>query len=401
MAAATQAEALARQIAAALRARGHAAYLVGGCVRDLLLGRRPKDFDVATSARPEEILEVFPGADRVGAHFGVLLVKQDGAAVEVATFRSDHEYRDGRHPERVSFETDPREDALRRDFTVNAMFLDPETGGVLDYAGGRDDLERRVIRTVGDPAHRFVEDHLRMMRAIRLAAALDFTIDPGSLSSIQSLAWRILDVSAERVHEELVRILRGNRVRRGLKLLGESGLLRVILPEAVLDEQKLEMIGALRDPSVPLAMAVVLLGAATSAAPLCRLRFSNEEMERTTALLRHHSTFDAVREMSESELKRFLRIDHFDDHLELHRIGGGPHHEWASKKLREYAPGDLWPPRLVTGDDLALAGFRPGPIFGRILEAVESAQLERRVATREEAFDFIRANFGDMMSVKA
>ncbi|MCC6539951.1 MAG: CCA tRNA nucleotidyltransferase, partial [Bryobacterales bacterium] len=215
-----------------MRGAGHTAYLVGGCVRDLLLDRPAKDFDVATSARPEAVLALFPGAGQVGAHFGVVLVQDGAATVEVATFRSDHAYRDGRHPEAVTFETDPRQDALRRDFTINAMMMDPATGAVLDFAGGRADLAAGVIRAVGDPLARFGEDHLRMLRAVRFAARLGFSIEPETLAAIQALAPRLAQIAAERVHDEFARILTEGGARRGVELLDVSGLLAQILPEA-------------------------------------------------------------------------------------------------------------------------------------------------------------------------
>ncbi|HBY63097.1 MAG TPA: phosphohydrolase, partial [Solibacterales bacterium] len=215
------------RIAERLRAAGHPAFLVGGCVRDLLLGRVPKDFDLATAARPDQVLALFPGAQAVGAHFGVVLVE----GVEVATFRSDREYRDGRRPESVAFETEPRADAIRRDFTINALLLDPVSGEVLDYVGGRADLERRLVRAIGDPAARFREDHLRLLRAIRFAARLRFTVDPATMEAIRVHRASIHLVSPERVRDELVRILTEGGARYGFELLDQSGLLAEILPE--------------------------------------------------------------------------------------------------------------------------------------------------------------------------
>src|SRR5690242_8346056 len=200
-------EALARDVIAKLRGAGHQAYLVGGCVRDLILGVKPKDFDVATDARPDRIMDLFPRSGRVGAHFGVVLVRDAFSQVEVATFRSDHDYEDGRRPALVHFETDPRQDVLRRDFTVNGLLMDPEDGSILDYVGGRADLERRLIRAIGDPETRFREDHLRMLRAIRFAARLGFTIDPATFDAIRVNHRLILRVSGERIRDEVVRIL--------------------------------------------------------------------------------------------------------------------------------------------------------------------------------------------------
>jgi poly(A) polymerase len=210
---------------------GHSAWLVGGCVRDLLLGRVPKDFDVATSAVPAEILRLFPNAGQVGAHFGVVLVHQADAQVEVATFRSDLDYTDGRRPNAVHFESSPEQDVLRRDFTINALLLDPDTNEVLDYVGGRADLDARIVRAIGDPVRRFQEDHLRLLRAVRFAARLGFSIEPATFAAMQSLAPAIHHISIERVRDEISRILTEGGARRGFELLDASGLLREVLPE--------------------------------------------------------------------------------------------------------------------------------------------------------------------------
>ena len=227
----TTSEELARSIVARLRAAGHQSYLVGGCVRDLLLGREPKDFDVATDARPDRVSELFERSEQVGAHFGVVLVRENTAQVEVATFRSDASYSDGRRPDAVHFEGDPRQDAMRRDFTINALLLDPDTNEVLDFTGGREDLRRRAIRAIGDPEERFQEDHLRLIRAVRFAARLEFEIEPATMAALQRLHGLIVSVSPERVRDELVRILTEGGARRGFELLDETGLLGDILPE--------------------------------------------------------------------------------------------------------------------------------------------------------------------------
>ena len=265
---------LARQIVTRLKASGHQAYFVGGCVRDLLLGGAPKDYDVATDAQPSEISALFPKSDLVGAHFGVVLVHDSGAQVEVATFRSDHAYVDGRHPEAVDFETDPRQDVLRRDFTINALLLDPDSDEVLDFVGGRDDLRNRIVRAIGDPETRFREDHLRLLRAVRFAARLNYQIDPATMRAIQRLHSQILKVSAERIRDELSRILTEGGARRGFELLDETGLLADILPEVAAMKgvaqppefhpegdvwtHTLLMLDQLREPSVTLALGVLL-----------------------------------------------------------------------------------------------------------------------------------------------
>lgn len=429
--------ALAEQIALRLRAAGHSAYFVGGCVRDALLGRPPKDWDVATSARPDQVSDLFPGSELVGAHFGVVQVRRAGASVEVATFRSDMEYVDGRHPTAVTFETDPRQDVLRRDFTINALLLDPETNEVLDFVGGRDDLAARIIRTVGDPRRRFAEDHLRMLRAIRFAARLGFALDPATLSAIRELAPAIHSVSAERIREELARILTEGGARRGFELLDESGLLAQILPEIAAMkgvEQPPEfhpegdvwihtrmMLAELRQPTLTLALGVLLhdvgkpptfriadrirfdghaeLGAKMAVEILARLKCSTDEIQQVEALVAHHMRFKDVRQMRESTLKRFLRMDRFDEHLELHRIDCSCSHgnldnwEFCRQKLAEVPPEQLRPPRLISGRELIADGRKPGPAFKEILEAVETAQLEGRLETAEQAMAFVRENF--------
>jgi poly(A) polymerase len=428
---------LARRIVARLRAAGHQAYLVGGCVRDILLGGEPGDYDVATDARPERVLELFPRAQFVGAHFGVALVREDGAEVEVATFRSDHSYLDGRHPVAVEFESDPRQDVLRRDFTVNALLLDPASGEVLDFAGGRADLALRQIRAVGDPARRFAEDHLRMLRAVRFAARLGFTIEEKTFEAIRELHSRIRAISAERVRDELVRILTEGAARRGFELLDATGLLGDILPEVAAMKgveqppefhpegdvwtHTLMMLERMRNPSVTLAMGVLLhdvgkprtfrvadrirfdqhaeVGADMAVEIMQRLRFSNSETRRVEALIRNHLRFKDVRNMRESTLKRFMRMEGFDEHLELHRLDCAASHGWLDnydfiqRKLAEQPPESLKPPPLITGDDLIAAGYTPGPAFARILRAVEDAQLEGSLADSGEALEFVRSRF--------
>ncbi|MFN7920181.1 MAG: CCA tRNA nucleotidyltransferase [Bryobacteraceae bacterium] len=433
MATATEAHARASEMIRALRLRGHSAYLVGGCVRDLLLGVEPKDFDVATSARPDEILALFPHGDRVGAHFGVILV--DG--VEVATFRSDFDYRDGRRPERVSFETDPRQDALRRDFTVNAMMLDPESGQVLDFVGGRDDLARRVVRAVGDPETRFAEDHLRMLRGVRFAARLGFAMDADTGKAIRLHAASIHSISPERIRAELDRILTEGGARPGLELLDDTGLLDALLPEVAAMKGVAQppefhpegdvwihtrmMLEAMGKPSLALAWAVLLhdvakpptfrvadrirfdghaeLGAKMAVEILSRLRASNETIERVHDLVAHHLRFKDIRQMRESTLKRFLRMDGFDEHLELHRLDCSSSHgllgnwEFARAKLAELPAAALTPPRLLRGEDLMAQGFVAGPAFRKMLDAVETAQLEGEVSTREHALALVLERF--------
>ena len=422
-------DSLAGSIVRQLRANGHVAWLVGGCVRDLLLGLIQKDFDVATSATPTEILRLFPKAGQVGAHFGVVLVHEGGAQVEVATFRSDLEYEDGRRPTAVQFESDPRQDVLRRDFTINALLFDPETNEVLDYVGGRADLTAGVIRAIGDPVRRLQEDHLRLLRAVRFAARLNFTIEPATFAAMKSLAPAIRMISIERVRDEISRILTEGGARRGLELLDASGLLVEILPEVSAlkgVEQPPEfhpegdvwthtliMLDGLCEPSLKLALGVLLhdIGKPTTFRVadrirfdghvekgleiahqlLNRLRFPNAVIEQVEALIANHMRFKDVPAMRESKLKRFLRMPGFDEHLELHRLdclsshGSLTNYDFAVAKLREVPPEQLRPVPLVTGHDLIAAGCRPGPSFGTALREAEDAQLEGRVTTKEEA----------------
>jgi putative nucleotidyltransferase with HDIG domain len=422
-------EALARQVVVKLRGAGHQAYFVGGCVRDLLLGARPKDFDVATDARPDRIMDLFPHSGRVGAHFGVVLVRDVLEQVEVATFRSDHDYLDGRHPEQVRFESDPREDVLRRDFTINGMMLDPDTGRVLDFVDGRGDLERRLIRAIGDPNARFREDHLRLLRGVRFAARLGFEVEPATFAAMERDHALILKVAMERVREELIRILTEGGARRGFELLDATGMLADLLPEVAAMKgvqqppefhpegdvwrHTLMLLEQLRNPTPTLAMGALLhdvgkpatfriadrirfdghveAGVKIAREILLRLRFSREDMEQVEALIDNHMKFKDVPRMKESTLKRFLRMTDFPEHLELHRLdcmsssGRLENYDFARQKLEEYSQERLQPAPLLTGADLIGLGYRPGPIFSLILGAVEDAQLEGRIANRDEA----------------
>jgi len=428
---------LARRIVTKLKSSGHQAYFVGGCVRDLLLGGRPKDYDVATGARPEQITALFPDSGLVGAHFGVVLVREQGAQVEVATFRSDHTYVDGRHPDGVDFETDPRQDVLRRDFTINALLLDPDRDEVLDYVGGRDDLRKRIVRAIGDPEARFREDHLRMLRAVRFAARLNYRIAPETLHAIQRLHHLVQTVSAERVRDELVRILTEAGARRGFELLDESGLLSDILPEVAAMKgvaqppefhpegdvwiHTLLLLENLRNPSPTLALGALLhdvgkpptfrladrirfdghveKGVEMATDILTRLRFSNDEIQQVAALVGNHMRFKDAPQMKVSTLKRFLRLENFPEHLELHRLdcisshGHLENYELMQQKMQDLPPDELKPRLLITGDDLIAAGYQPGPSFARILAAVEDAQLESKIHSREDALAMVHAQF--------
>jgi poly(A) polymerase len=373
----------------------------------------------------------------VGAHFGVVIVRSDSTEVEVATFRSDHSYLDGRRPTAVEFETDPRQDVLRRDFTINGLLLDPETVQVLDFVGGREDLRAGIVRAIGDPAVRFGEDHLRMLRAIRFAARLGFEIEPATFAAIQKLRAKIGAISAERIRDELVRILTEGGARRGFELLDASGLLADLLPEVAAMKgvaqppefhpegdvwtHTMMMLDGLRQPSETLALGVLLhdvgkpptfrvadrirfddhpeVGARMAVDILTRLRFPGGTIRQVEALVANHLRFKDVLRMRESTLKRFMRLDRFEEHLELHRLDCTMSHrllgnyEFAKRRFEE-APAEVLKPRpLVTGDDLIAAGYVPGPSFGPMLAAVEDAQLEGALQTKEDGLTLVRARF--------
>ena len=431
--AAIAAETLAHKVMARLRGAGHQAYLVGGSVRDVLLGTVPKDFDIATDARPERVMGLFPNSGQVGAHFGVVLVRDGPAQVEVATFRSDHDYQDGRHPSAVRFEEDPRRDVERRDFTINGLLMDAETGEVLDYVGGRVDLERGLVRAIGDAGQRFREDHLRLLRAVRFAARLGFTVEPATFEAMRENHALIRTVAAERVRDELVRILTEGGARRGFELLEETGLLADILPEVAAMKgveqppqyhpegdvwtHTLLLLEKMQKPSVTLALGALLhdvgkpptfrvaerirfdghdeVGVRMAHDILTRLRFSRDEMEQVEALVGNHMRFKDVGRMKESTLKRFLRMPDFAEHLELHRLdtlsasGRLENYELVKRKLAEFPEERLRPAPLVTGADLIAAGYQPGPMFSKMLAAVEDAQLEGRICTTEEAMAMV------------
>lgn len=442
----------ATEIVRMLRGRGHQAYLVGGCVRDLLLKREPADYDVATDATPQQVMQIFPQTFAVGAQFGVVLVPtkpettgdtgEHGGktiVVEVATFRSDIGYSDGRHPDEVRFSKEPREDVLRRDFTINGLMLDPVTDEVLDFVGGREDLKAGIVRAIGEPERRFAEDKLRMLRAVRFAARFGYAIDPATFAAIQHLAGQIDQVSRERVREELSKMLTEGRAKRAFELLDESGLLKEVLPEIskmkgveqppefhpegdvfvhtllLVDKlpagcsKTLAWGALLHDVGKPPTFRVgpdrirfdghVEVGVKMAAEVCGRLRFSNEETDQIIALVDNHMRFADVQRMKESTLKKFLRIRGFDEHLELHRIdclssnGNTESYVYAREKLRSMPPEAIRPQPLLTGGDLIEAGYEPGPRFKEILSAVEDAQLEGRLASRAAAMEYVRQAF--------
>jgi poly(A) polymerase len=442
----------ATQIVQKLRAVGYSAYLAGGCVRDLILGREPADYDVATSATPQEVMRIFPQTYAVGAQFGVVLVpirrdttdgEKDNYAIEVATFRSDGLYSDGRHPDQVQFSKDARSDVQRRDFTINGLLLDPVSKEVFDYVGGREDLEREIIRTIGDPRERFAEDKLRMLRAVRFAARFGYTIEATTLAEIQARAAQIHQVSRERIRDEILKMLTEGRARRALELLDETGLLEQVLPEIkrmqgvqqppqfhpegdVWVHTLLLLEGLQPNCSKTLALGVLLhdvgkpptfrvapdrirfdqhaeVGTKMAEEICRRFRLSNDETEQVCGLVANHMRFGDVQRMKPSTLKRFLRLPEFQEHLELHRLDCLSSHrdlalyDYARKQLSIMPADQIRPKPLITGDDLIEAGYKPGPQFKELLTAVEDAQLDGSISTKEEALALVKeiAESGD------
>ena len=444
------AEEAAAEIVAKLRAAGREAYFVGGCVRDMLLGRVPADYDVATSARPEEVLGLFDKTFAVGAQFGVVLVvskagdeAEQEILTEVATFRSDGAYSDGRRPDAVRFADSAEEDVQRRDFTINGLLLDPEAlvrsgdarQATLDTVGGVRDLAARVVRAIGEPHLRFTEDKLRMLRAVRFAARFDFELDPSTAAAIRELAPGIRQVSAERVRDELTKMLTEGRAKRAFELLDETGLLAQVLPEVAkmhgveqppqfhpegdVWKHTLMLLDQLPEGATPtLAWGALLhdvgkpptfrvgpdrirfdghveVGVRMAEEILRRLRFGNEEAGQIVSLIANHMRFSDVEKMKESTLKRFFRLPRFAEHLALHRMdclssyGSLAYYNFAKERFESLPAEQVHPKLLVTGKDLIEAGYRPGPEFKKLLGLAEDAQLEGRIHTRDEGLALI------------
>lgn len=422
----------ARRIVMKLRLHGHEAFFAGGWVRDFLLHRKPKDIDIATSALPEAVLELFPNSRPIGARFGVVQVSMYGREYEIATFRSDTGYMDGRHPSSVSF-CGPEQDALRRDFTINGLFYDPIADRLIDYVRGKHDIQNRLIRTIGDPRARFAEDKLRMLRAIRFSCELGFKIIPETWSAIQEHAQEILQVSWERIRDELVLLFTGRTPDIGLNLLRASGLMTHILPEIEkmcgvpdsLPETDVFMhtqtaLGLLRKPSIVLAFGTLLhdvgkpptysldasrcfdghaqLGGEISEEICRRLRMSNQEIRLIIDLVRSHMDFSRQGEMRQSDLKRLLNKENIADHLELFRVNclsnrrGMEAYSNYVKQLREHRNAPMAPP-FITGKDLVEMGYPPGPIFTEILRTIEDLQFDGTLRTREEALHHVKMSF--------
>ncbi len=433
---------LANSICDTLQRNGHQALLVGGCVRDLLLRREPADYDVTTDATPERVMQLFPESIAVGAQFGVVLVPRDGLKVEVATFRSDIGYSDGRHPDRVVYSGTPEEDVRRRDFTINGLLMRHDTGEILDFVGGQADLEAGVVCAIGEADGRFAEDKLRMLRAIRFAARFGFEIEHKTFRAIRRHAGAVTDVSAERIREELTKLLTEGAARPGFELLEKSWLLAVVLPEIaamkgvpqppqyhpegdVWIHTLLMVEGLPAGTSATLAWGVLLhdvgkpptfkpasetgdrirfdhhvdVGVRMAEAICRRYRFSNEETEQIVALVANHMRFMAVGQMRTSTLKRFVRLPRFEEHLELHRLDCLSSHRnldsygAVERFLAETPAEEVRPQRVLTGTDLSEMGYIPGPLFSEILGAVEDAQLEGQITSKAEAEAFVRKKF--------
>jgi poly(A) polymerase len=426
----------ALRIVEKLRLHGYETYFAGGWVRDLLLHRKPKDIDIATSAHPEVVTTLFSQTALVGAQFGVVQVRLYRRQFEVATFRQEGPYFDGRHPSSVSYAC-AREDAQRRDFTVNGLFFDPVRNEIIDYVGGQDDLARKILRTIGNAEERFGEDKLRMLRALRFACSLDFSLASETWEAIVKMAPQIKQTSWERIRDELLQIFTGPHPAQGLALLSESGLLAEILPEVaamrgieqpseyhpegdVFEHTRLAL-SLLRRRSPVLALATLLHdvgkpltysvrdrirfdghvdAGVQKAEEICRrLRLPNADIDAILSLVRHHLRFMHVHEMKESTLRRFLAMPHFKDHLELHRVDCLSSHRqmdsysFCRKKLREIQHEPKPIAALLRGKDLIDLGYQPGPLFKEILRQVEDLQLEKALGTREEALDYVCRNY--------
>jgi poly(A) polymerase len=440
MPAMTRKESAARAIAAHLREAGYTAYLAGGCVRDRLLGQAPKDFDVASNAPAAVVQRLFPKTIPVGVQFGVVVVVHDGESVEVATFRADDVYLDGRHPTAVRFSS-PEEDARRRDITINGMFLDPVNDTVIDYVGGQADLAGGVIRAIGDPAARIREDRLRMLRAVRFAARFSFAIEPATFAAIRTAAPSIVDIAWERIGDEVVRILTDSTAgsaRRGFELLDDSGLLAPILPEVAALKgvaqspdhhpegdvwvHTLGLLEQLHQPLETLALGALLhdiakphtaqrtekritfyghceIGADMAVAICQRLRRSHATWERVAYLVRDHLRLVHAPEMRLSTLKRFLAHDGIEELLELARLDALAsnrdltYYDFCRQKLQDLGREEIKPQPLIRGRDLLALGLEPGPRLGEILDAVSEAQLDGTLTTGEQALAWVRERY--------
>lgn len=432
-----RAEAIVRR----LQGAGHVAYFAGGCVRDAIRGAEPCDFDIATGARPEQVVELFERTREVGAHFGVVLVIVEGREFEIATFRCDGSYGDGRRPDSVEFSS-PEEDARRRDFTINGLFADPVGGGLIDFVDGKADLDAGLVRAIGDPGERFGEDHLRLLRAVRFAARFDFEIERDTWEAMCAGAETLAKISAERLRDEFSKIMLDSNRVRGFDLLMDSGLMAQLIPE-ILDLKGCEqppqfhpegdvfvhtrlMLSLLEGvPSLPVVLAVLLhdigkpatysydeeaqrirfnghdkVGAGMAAKILRRLKYPNAVVDAVVAMVDNHMVFKDVQKMRTAKLKRFMARETFSDEMELHRVdclgswGGLDNYEFLNAKAEEFANEPIIPPPLLDGRDLMRLGWKPGPDLGRILTEIQDRQLEGALTSREEALEWVTGRAG-------
>jgi tRNA nucleotidyltransferase/poly(A) polymerase len=389
------------EIVRQLRQKGHEAFLVGGCVRDMVMKIEPSDYDIATSAPPADIMKIFPHTEPIGAKFGVVLVIHRGHSFEVASFRSDDAYVDGRRPTSVSF-TDAKTDVLRRDFTINGLLYDPIENRVIDYVSGQDDIRDHIVRAIGDPQRRFAEDKLRLLRAIRFGARLGYSIEPATWAAVCRMAPDIRRVSAERIREELSRILTEGNAATGFRLLYESGMLPQILPDVMWNthlEHCLEFIPA--RAAVDFAFGVLLHDVSHRSVQSIveDLRMSGSEGQHVMALIQSLPQFRTLPSQPVHVVKRFLRQPRFEDYLDLARIcatagdGDLKGYNFAIEKRKQWTAEEIAPAPLVSGNDLISMGFTPGPVFRQILTRVEDEQLDGRLTTAQQALDFIAGEY--------
>jgi tRNA nucleotidyltransferase/poly(A) polymerase len=402
----------ATEVVQRLQQAGHVALFAGGCVRDELLGLTPADYDVATSARPEQVQALFRRSIGIGASFGVIEVlgPKDAAGewlkVQVATFRSDGSYTDGRRPDSVTFSS-PEEDAARRDFTINGLFRDPVCDKVFDYVGGQADLKAKVLRAIGNPEERFTEDKLRILRAVRMAARFELTVDAATLVAAQRMAPLIKVVSPERIADELRKILKHPTRGHGVRLLAEFGLLEPLLPEVNRDagewERTCQAISAFPpEASFEVAFSALLRGVPPKAiTALCkRLRLSNDELDRVVWLCTHRTALAAANHQPNSRLFPLLSQAGVGELVKLHRAEGTDPHAvaFAAGLLRDNPPETFQPTPLLTGDDLKVMGLKPGPQFKKWLDQLRAAQLDGELKTRKQAeekiWEWVRADSG-------
>ncbi len=433
---------IARHLVTQLKNAGYKAFCVGGCTRDMLMNVPPKEYDITTSATPEEVSDIFSHTIPVGVSFGVILVLIGHYRFEVATFRKDEGYSDSRHPDYVTYSTDEEEDVLRRDFTINGMLYDPVGEEAIDFVGGMDDIRDGIIRTIGIPYQRFDEDKLRLMRAVRFASRYGFAIERDTYGALRELASQINLVSAERIRDELVKIITQSNPGDGLGLLRETGLLRYILPEVdimhgveqppefhpegdvfthtclVLDKiyentggltsPELAMGGLLHDVGKPPTFSVSdrirfnghdKLGAEMSREICRRLKFSNKQIELIFELVRDHLKFKDVFYMKKSTLKRFIGTPDFEEHMVLHLAdclashGSTEAYDFVMQKFEEFKDEEIKPEPLIGGRELIEMGYAPGPLFKEILNLVEEAQLEGEITNRSEALELVSRKY--------